>query len=128
MPGGRARSDPQKATQKWETNTLAAANIWSTNVKKYANNYVAGLSDFFGQAVSENNVHVTNYKNFANNPDAYKDAFTDGVQNAAAQNRWYTKFSQAFGIGTGTAGGGGAPTAPAGTSGSVRVYRFGPRY
>jgi len=24
MPGGRAKSNPQKATQKWETNTLAA--------------------------------------------------------------------------------------------------------
>ena len=126
MPGGRAKSNPQKATQKWETNTLAAADIWATNVKKYANNYVAGLTSFFGQAVSENNVHVTNYKNFANDPNAYKTAFEDGVQNAATQNRWYTKFSQAFGIGTGTAGGGGPPTGP--TSGGVRVYRFGPRY
>jgi len=125
MPHGRAKSDPKQATQKWATNTLAAVDIWATNVKKYGANYVAGLSDFFGQAVSENNVHVTNYKNFANDPDSYKDAFKGGVESAAAQNRWYTKFSQAFGIGTGT-GGGGPPTGP--TSGSVRVYRFGPRY
>ena len=123
MPHGRARSNPKQATQKWATNTLAAADIWATNVKKYADNYVAGLTSFFGQAVSGNNVHVTNYKNFANDPNAYKDAFTDGVENAANQNRWYTKFSQAFGIGTGAAGGEGAPTAP---SGRVRVYRFGP--
>ena len=126
MPGGRARSKPQQAAQKWETNTLAAANIWSTNVMKNSGNYVAGLSDFFGQVVADTNVHVTNYRNFANNANAYTTKFTDGVENAAAQNRWYTKFSQAFGIGVGAAGGGGAPTAPAGTAGRVRVYRFGP--
>jgi len=123
MPGGRAKSNPQKATQKWETNTLAAANIWSTNVMKNSGNYVAGLSSFFGQVVPDTNVHVTNYRNFANNANAYVNKFTAGVQDAAAQNRWYTKFSQAFGIGAGAAGGGGAPTAPAG---GVRVYRFGP--
>ena len=122
MPGGRAKSTPQEATQKWETNTVAAANIWATNVKKYSGNYVAGLADFFGQAIPSNNVHVTNYNNFANKADQYKDVFTTGVQNAAAQDKWYTKFSQAFGIGT--TGGGGAPTAPAG---KVRVYRFGPQ-
>jgi hypothetical protein len=123
MPGGRAKSNPQQATQKWATNTVAAANIWSTNVKNSSGNYVAGLSDFFGQNVSEANVHVTNYKNFANNANNYVNKFTDGVQDAAAQNRWYMKFSQAFGIGV---GGGGAPTAPAG-AGRVRVYRFGPQ-
>jgi len=120
MPGGRAKSDPQKAKEKWETNTLAAANIWSTNVKKYGGNYVTGLSDFFGQVISDTNVHVKNYKNFADKADQYTNEFTTGVQNAAAQDKWYTKFSQAFGVG----GGGGAPTAPAG---GVRVYRFGPR-
>jgi len=87
-------------------------------------NYVAGLSSFFGQVVPDTNVHVTNYRNFANNANAYVNKFTAGVQDAAAQNRWYTKFSQAFGIGAGAAGGGGAPTAP---TGGVRVYRFGPR-
>ena len=126
MPGGRAKSNPQQAAQKWETNTLAAANIWSTNVMNNSGNYVAGLSSFFGQVVPDTNVHVTNYRNFANNANAYVTKFTTGVQDAAAQNRWYTKFSQAFGIGTGAAGGGGAPTAPAGTAGRVRVYRFGP--
>ena len=124
MPGGRARSSPSKAILDWETNTVAAANIWATNVKNNSGNYVAGLTSFFGQTVPSNNVHVANYTNFASNADQYKDAFTKGVENAAAQNRWYIKFSQAFGIGVG--GGGGAPTAPAGTGG-VRVYRFGPR-
>ena len=123
MPHGRARSDPQKATQKWETNTLAAANIWSTNVMNNSGNYVAGLSSFFGQVVPDTNVHVTNYRNFANNANAYVTKFTTGVQDAANQNRWYTKFSQAFGIGAG-GGGGGPPTGP--TAGRVRVYRFGP--
>ena len=123
MPGGRAKSTPQEATQKWQTNTVAAANIWADNVKKYSANYVAGLTDFFGQVVSDANVHVKNYGNFANNANQYTNEFTTGVQNAAAQNKWYTKFSQAFGVGTTGAGGGGAPTAPAGR---VRVYRFGP--
>jgi len=123
MPGGRAKSNPQKATQKWETNTLAAANIWSTNVRDFSGNYVAGLSDFFGQVVPDTNVHVANYRQFANNSNAYVNAFTTGVQNAAAQNKWYTKFSQAFGAGA-AGGGGGAATAPAGR---VRVYRFGPQ-
>ena len=120
MPGGRAKSTPQEATQKWQTNTVAAANIWATNVKNNSGNYVAGLSDFFGQKVADTNVHVMNYNTFANNSNAYVNKFTTGVQDAAAQNRWYIKFSQAFGIGV---GGGGAPTAPAG----VRVYRFGPK-
>ena len=123
MPGGRAKSNPQQAAQKWETNTLAAANIWSTNVMNNSGNYVAGLSSFFGQVVPDTNVHVTNYRNFANNANAYVTKFTTGVQDAANQNRWYTKFSQAFGIGAG-GGGGGPPTGP--TAGRVRVYRFGP--
>ena len=121
MPGGRARSNPEKATRDWETNTVAAADIWSANVKSFSGNYVRGLSTFFGQTVSDTNVHVMNYKNFANSSDTYKAVFTSGVENAAAQNKWYTKFSRAFGVGT---AGGGAPTAPAGR---VRVYRYGPQ-
>ncbi len=112
MAHGKAKSTPTDATTKWMQNTVNAAKIWATNVNTYRNNYVSGLSSFFGQQVPEGNVHVQRYIGFAQNATAYQEKFITGVDDAAAQNRWYTKFAEAF-LGTSaTAGGTAAPATP----------------